>query len=77
MNRASAALLLGASSMFANMYSTQAILPEIGWDVGRVGRRHRALDHGGGGGRGAGAWLHGPLSDRIGRWKVMVAVRRG
>ena len=33
MTRASAALLLGASSMFANMYATQAILPEIGRDL--------------------------------------------
>ena len=59
--------LFGASAMFAAMYSTQAILPELGEEFGvtpvaggaeRVGRDRRA---------GLGAWFWGPLSDRIGR----------
>jgi len=32
--RPGAALFLGASAMFANMYSTQAILPDIESDLG-------------------------------------------
>jgi YNFM family putative membrane transporter len=71
--RASAALLLGASSMFANMYATQAILPEIGRDLGAspaaAGLSITVVVAG----VALGAWLHGPLSDRIGRWRVMVA----
>ncbi len=73
MSRASAALLLGASSMFATMYSTQAILPEISSDFDvsaavaglTVSVVVLAVALGG--------WVHGPLSDRIGRRRVMVA----
>ena len=73
MSRASAALLLGASSMFATMYSTQAILPEISSDLDvsaavaglTVSVVVLAVALGG--------WVHGPLSDRIGRRRVMVA----
>jgi len=72
-SRASAALLLGASSMFATMYSTQAILPEISSDFDvsaavaglTVSVVVLAVALGG--------WVHGPLSDRIGRRRVMVA----
>ena len=59
--------------MFATMYSTQAILPEIGegLDVSAavagltVTVVVLAVALGG--------WVHGPLSDRIGRRRVMVA----
>ncbi|HVI37417.1 MAG TPA: MFS transporter [Gaiellales bacterium] len=72
MNRASAALLLGASSMFANMYATQAILPEIGRELNAsaavTGLSITVVVAG----VALGAWVHGPLSDRIGRWRVMV-----
>jgi YNFM family putative membrane transporter len=72
-NRGSAALLLGASSMFATMYSTQAILPELSDDLDvsaavaglTVSVVVLAVALGG--------WVHGPLSDRIGRRRVMVA----
>jgi YNFM family putative membrane transporter len=58
--------------MFAAMYSTQAILPELGrdFDVGPAGAgltisvAVAAL--------AAGAWIWGPLSDRIGRKRSMV-----
>jgi MFS transporter, YNFM family, putative membrane transport protein len=71
--RASAALFLGASAMFANMYSTQAILPDV----------ERGL-HASPAAAGltitvvvvavaVGAWVTGPLSDRLGRARVMAA----
>ncbi len=73
MNRASAALFLGASAMFANMYSTQAILPavehglHVSAAVAGLSITLVVL------GVAAGGWIHGPLSDRRGRAKVMVA----
>ena len=73
MNRASAALFLGASAMFANMYSTQAILPAVerGLHVSAAvaGLSITVVVLG----VAAGAWVHGPLSDRTGRARVMVA----
>ncbi len=59
--------LLGAAGMFATMYSTQAILPELSreFDIGpsraglSVSTAVLAV--------ALGAWLWGPLSDRIGR----------
>jgi MFS transporter, YNFM family, putative membrane transport protein len=67
-----AGFLVGAAGMFAAMYSTQAILPELGrdFDVGPAGAgltisvAVAAL--------AAGAWIWGPLSDRIGRKRSMV-----
>ncbi len=73
MIRPSIALFLGASAMFANMYSTQAILPELGRGL------HASPSAAGLSitvvviAVAAAAWLHGPLSDRIGRRRVMVA----
>ncbi len=72
MNRASAALFLGASAMFANMYSTQAILPavehglHVSAAVAGLSITLVVL------GVAAGGWIHGPLSDRTGRARVMV-----
>lgn len=72
MTRASAALFLGASAMFANMYSTQAILPaverglHVSAAVAGLSITLVVL------GVAAGAWVHGPLSDRTGRARVMV-----
>lgn len=65
--------MLGAAGMFAVMYSTQAILPELGHDFGvapseaglTVSVVVLAL--------AAGAWVWGPLSDRIGRKRSLVA----
>jgi YNFM family putative membrane transporter len=67
-----AGFLVGAAAMFAAMYSTQAILPELGreFDVGPAGAgltisvAVAAL--------AVGAWIWGPLSDRIGRKRSMV-----
>jgi YNFM family putative membrane transporter len=67
------ALFLGASAMFANMYSTQAILPDV----------ERGL-HASPAAAGLtitvvvlavalGGWVTGPLSDRLGRARVMAA----
>jgi YNFM family putative membrane transporter len=71
--RPAAALFLGASSMFANMYATQAILPQLE-------RGLHASPPAAGlsitvvvAGVAVGGWVHGPLSDRIGRARVMVA----
>jgi YNFM family putative membrane transporter len=69
--RAGVALFLGASAMFANMYSTQAILPDIeeglhasapaaGLTISVVVLAVAA-----------GGWVAGPLSDRLGRARVM------
>jgi MFS transporter, YNFM family, putative membrane transport protein len=69
--RPGVALFLGASAMFANMYSTQAILPDI-----------EAGLHASAPAAGltitvvvlavaAGGWVAGPLSDRLGRARVM------
>jgi MFS family permease len=67
------ALFLGASAMFANMYPTQAILPDV----------ERGL-HASPAAAGLtitvvvlavalGGWVTGPLSDRLGRARVMAA----
>jgi MFS transporter, YNFM family, putative membrane transport protein len=71
--RAGVALFLGASAMFANMYSTQAILPDV----------ERGLDTSAAAAGltitvvvlavAAGGWVAGPLSDRHGRARVMSA----
>jgi MFS transporter, YNFM family, putative membrane transport protein len=67
-----AGFLVGAAGMFAAMYSTQAILPELGrdFDVGPAGAGLTisvAV-----GALAAGAWVWGPLSDLIGRKRSMV-----
>jgi YNFM family putative membrane transporter len=69
--RPGAALFLGASAMFANMYSTQAILPDI--------ENSLSASPAGAGltiavvvlAVAAGGWVAGPLSDRLGRARVM------
>jgi len=67
-----AAFLLGACGMFASLYSTQAILPELGRDFS-VSPSHAGLTV------SAvviavavGVWFWGPLSDRLGRKRTMV-----
>ena len=66
------ALTVASATMFAVPYSTQAILPVIGIDL-RVGPAVTGLTitvvvv-----GIAIGAWITGPLSDRIGRRRVMV-----
>jgi YNFM family putative membrane transporter len=68
-----AAFLLGASGMFASMYSTQAILPELGreFDVGaaRAGLTVSVVVLA----IAVGVWFWGPLSDRLGRRRTMIA----
>src|SRR4051795_5445526 len=67
-----AGFLLGAAGMFAVMYSTQALLPELSRDFGvsaaqaglTVSVVILVL--------AAGAWLWGPLSDRWGRKRTLV-----
>jgi YNFM family putative membrane transporter len=63
--------LVGAFAMFASMYSTQAILPELSRDFGvspsRAGLSVSALVLA----LAACAWVWGPLSDRIGRPAAM------
>jgi MFS transporter, YNFM family, putative membrane transport protein len=64
--------LAGAAAMFATMYSTQAILPQLGAAFGvtaaatglTVSTLIVAL--------AAGAWIWGPLSDRIGRRRSLI-----
>jgi len=69
--RAGVALFLGASAMFANMYSTQAILPDIEEGL------HASAPSAGLTitvvvlAVAAGGWVAGPLSDRLGRARVM------
>jgi YNFM family putative membrane transporter len=67
-----AGFLLGATGMFATMYSTQAILPELGraFDVSpsRAGLTISAVVLM----LAVGAWAWGPVSDRIGRKRSIV-----
>jgi YNFM family putative membrane transporter len=67
-----AGFLLGAAGMFATMYSTQAILPELGRDFGvppaRAGLTISAVVLA----LAVGAWFWGPLSDRIGRRRSLL-----
>ena len=64
--------LFGAAGMFATMYSTQAILPELGRDFGvapsTAGLTISVLVVS----VAAGAWIWGPLSDRIGRRRSLL-----
>jgi YNFM family putative membrane transporter len=67
-----AAFLLGAAGMFAVMYSTQAILPELSRDFdvspSRAGLTISVVVLA----LAAGAWAWGPLSDRWGRKNSLV-----
>src|SRR5580692_5257264 len=67
-----AGFLLGASGMFATMYSTQAILPELGQSFGvgpaRAGLTVSVLIFS----IAIGAWVWGPVSDRIGRRRTLI-----
>lgn len=66
------ALSIAAATMFAIPYSTQAIVPEVGRDLGVgpavTGLTITVVVVG----IAVGAWLMGPLSDRIGRRRVML-----
>jgi MFS transporter, YNFM family, putative membrane transport protein len=67
-----AGFLLGSAGMFATMYSTQAILPELGRSFG-VGPAHAGLSVSVVvAAIAAAVWLWGPLSDRIGRRRSLV-----
>jgi YNFM family putative membrane transporter len=65
--------LFGAAGMFATMYSTQAILPELSREFGvtpsQAGLTVSVVIVA----IAVGAWLWGPLSDRIGRRRTLVA----
>lgn len=65
--------LVGASAMFATMYATQAILPTLGQAFGvspsRAGLTISVLVLA----LVAGSWIWGPLSDRIGRRRCLLA----
>jgi MFS transporter, YNFM family, putative membrane transport protein len=67
-----APFLVAAAAMFAVMYSTQAILPELGRAFGvspsRAGLSVSVVI----GALAVGAWFWGPLSDRIGRRASLV-----
>lgn len=66
-----AAFLLGAAGMFATMYSTQAILPELSraFDVSpsRAGLSISVVVLA----VAVGAWVWGPVSDRVGRARAI------
>lgn len=68
-----AGFLLGAAGMLAVMYSTQAILPELGRDFdvdpAEAGLTISVLVIA----VAAGAWIWGPISDRYGRRRTLVA----
>jgi MFS transporter, YNFM family, putative membrane transport protein len=63
---------LGAAGMFATVYCTQAILPSLGREFGvgaaRTGLTISVVVVA----MAAGAWIWGPLSDRIGRKRCLV-----
>jgi MFS transporter, YNFM family, putative membrane transport protein len=63
---------LGAAGMFATVYCTQAILPTLGREFGvgaaRTGLTISVVVVA----MAAGAWIWGPLSDRIGRKRCLV-----
>jgi MFS transporter, YNFM family, putative membrane transport protein len=67
-----AAFLLGACGMFASLYSTQAILPELGRDFSvspsRAGLTVSAVIIA----VAVGVWFWGPLSDRLGCKRTLV-----
>jgi MFS transporter, YNFM family, putative membrane transport protein len=69
---AMAPFLVAAAAMFAVMYSTQAILPELGREFGvspsEAGLSISVVI----GALAVGAWFWGPLSDRIGRRASLV-----
>jgi YNFM family putative membrane transporter len=71
--RAMAPFLLAAGAMFAVMYSTQAILPELGREFAvspaQAGLSISAVIAA----VALGGWFWGPLSDRIGRRASLVA----
>ena len=64
--------LLGAAAMFTQMYSTQAILPELGRAFDIAPSRSRLTVSVIVVGVAFGAWLWGPLSDRWGRRRCLV-----
>ena len=69
---AMAPFLVAAAAMFAVMYSTQAILPDLGREFGvspsQAGLSISVVI----GALAVGAWFWGPLSDRIGRRASLV-----
>ncbi len=71
LRRGAAAFLLGAAGMFATMYSTQAILPELSRDLGvspsRAGLTVSVVVAS----VAVGAWVWGPVSDRVGRTRAI------
>ena len=67
-----AGFLVGAAGMFAAMYSTQAILPELGRDFNVSPARAGLTISVAVLAVAAGAWLWGPLSDRFGRKQSIV-----
>src|SRR5436190_4394649 len=67
-----AGFLLGSAGMFATMYSTQAILPELGRAF-HVGPAHAGLTISAVVvAIAAGVWIWGPFSDHIGRRRSIV-----
>ena len=69
---AMAPFLVAAAAMFAVMYSTQAILPDIGREFGVSPSQSGLSVSVVIGALAVGAWFWGPLSDRIGRRASLV-----
>jgi YNFM family putative membrane transporter len=71
LSRPLAGFMLGAAGMFATMYSTQAILPELSSDFGvspsRAGLSVSLVVLA----VALGGWVWGPVSDRIGRTRAI------
>jgi MFS transporter, YNFM family, putative membrane transport protein len=63
---------LGAAGMFATVYCTQAILPTLGREFGVGAARSGLTISVVVVAMAAGAWIWGPLSDRIGRKRCLV-----